>query len=116
MWWILFTACTGTAEDSAADSAAEEALCADAATVTWNSWGQGFLVEACQGCHASTAVDRFGAPEDATFDTVDEAWAWADRILARAGSDPATMPPQGGVDEDDRQRLIWWLTCAEPGT
>ena len=50
------------------------------------------------------------------FDTVDEAWAWKDRILARAAIDPPDMPPQGGTTDDDRTLLTWWLTCAEEGT
>ncbi len=116
MSWLLLLACTGDTVDTATESAVTDTACAEAAVVTWNSWGQGFLIEACQGCHASEALDRFGAPEDVSFDTVDDAWHWAERILDRAASDPATMPPQGGVVDDDRQRLVWWLTCAEPGT
>jgi len=116
MVWLLLSACSGTVDDSATDTVLGDTACADAATVTWNSWGQGFLIEACQGCHASAAEERFGAPEDVSFDTVDQAWDQAERILARAGTDPPTMPPQGGVEPDDRQRLVWWLTCAEPGT
>lgn len=91
-------------------------ICADAGTVTWNSWGRGFLTEACQSCHASTATNRYGAPESVVFDTVDDAWTWADRILARSAGDDATMPPAGGVTDDDRTRLTWWLRCGEPGS
>ena len=90
--------------------------CAGAMTVTWNSWGRGFLTEACQGCHHSEATQRYGAPDDIVFDTVDDAWTHADRILARAAADDPTMPPAGGVTEDDRTRLVWWLTCGEPGS
>jgi len=100
----------GASGDTGADA------CADAQTVTWASWGQGFLLEACQGCHASTSTNRYDAPEDVVFDTVDDAWNHAARILARAAADPPTMPPMGGTTEDDRTRLQWWLLCGTPGT
>ena len=104
-----------TTRDTATDTATE-AFCADAPAVSWNSFGQGFLIGNCNGCHSSATTNRNDAPEKVTFDTVDEAWAWASRILARATGDDPSMPPEGGVDEDDRVRLEWWLRCAEPGT
>lgn len=98
------------------DSAVPADACAEAAPLTYENFGQAFLLAHCQGCHAAAAVDRHGAPETVTFDTVDEAWAQASRILAVATSDPPTMPPNGGVRADDLVRLRWWLACGEPGT
>ena len=72
--------------------------------------------ENCQGCHASTATERYGAPDTVTFDTVEEAWIWASSILDVATGDSPTMPPAGGVEDDDRTRLRWWLACGERGT
>ncbi len=37
----------------------------------------------------------------------------ADRILARTLADENTMPPQGGVTEDDMVKLEYWLVCEE---
>ena len=91
-------------------------ICFDVPSVNWNNFGHGFVLESCQGCHASTTPNRYGAPGDVYFDTVDDAWAWRERILARSTGDNPTMPPSGGVDEDDRTKLDWWLNCAEPGT
>ncbi len=106
--------------DSGSDSAADEDTgdpdCVDAPSVTWNSWGQGFLLGHCQGCHASTAPDRHGAPPEVFFDTVDDAWSHAAAILRSVTGEPATMPPSGGVDADEQELLIAWLTCAETGT
>jgi uncharacterized membrane protein len=122
MWWIAIMACTGAPDtDSgldavASDSVASDTACSDAPTVTWNSWGQGFMKEACQSCHASTTENRYGAPDEVVFDTLEQTWDQADRILIRSVGDSPSMPPQGGVNADDRQRLAWWLTCAEPGT
>ena len=88
-------------------------LCVDAPIVTWESWGQGFLGANCQSCHSTESTDRHGAPEGVAFDTHGSTLALADRILERsAGSDP-TMPPSGGVSEDDRYLLEVWLTCWE---
>lgn len=92
--------------------------CADVPLVNWDNFGQGFIIEACQGCHASTAQDRHGAPQAVHFDTVDDVWLWRPQVLDRAApvdGDP-TMPPAGGTDPDDRTRLRWWLDCADYGT
>ena len=88
-------------------------LCADAPVVTWENFGQGFLIANCQSCHAEATESRNGAPEDITFDTYEQSIAQADRILARAAADPPTMPPLGGTLEDDRYLLEVWLTCWE---
>lgn len=104
------------ASDSGTSGGTDTGPCAGVPVLTWDTFGHGFLLENCDGCHAAEARERYDAPEEVVFDTVDQAWAWADRILVRAaGADP-TMPPNGGVPEDDRQRLAWWLGCGEPGT
>jgi uncharacterized membrane protein len=108
---LTLGACTGGGSDSA-----ELDPCADEPVVTYETFGAGFLTENCQSCHASTAPDRKGAPEGVVFDTVGDAWAQRDRILARAAIDPPEMPPLGGTTADDRARLKIWLTCAEEGT
>lgn len=90
--------------------------CADTPVVTWANFGQGFLLQECQGCHASTAINRFGAPEAVYFDTVDDAWRLHDDILDQAGAEPPTMPPSAATKADDRQLLRWWLNCAAEGT
>ena len=90
--------------------------CEDAPALRYNNFGHGFLIENCNGCHAATATERYGAPEDVHFDDVDEAWLWSAQILLAVTGEEATMPPEGGVSEDDKQRLIWWLECAPEGT
>lgn len=101
--------------DSAVDTG-EPDPCAGVPVVTYASFGEGFMLENCQGCHASTTEERYGAPESVTFDTIEEVWAWAEVILAVATGEEPAMPPQGGVHEDDRTKLEWWLGCAEPGS
>ena len=88
-------------------------ICVDAPVVTWDSWGQGFLGATCQSCHRSTSPDRNGAPVEVSFDDRDSALGLAERILARSTGPEPTMPPGGGVTEDDRYKLEVWLTCWE---
>ena len=115
MLMALWLACLSDREPvETADTALD--ACADVPVVRWTNFGEGFITSACQGCHASTAPERFGAPEEVSFDDVDQTWFWKDRILARAAGEEPTMPPEGGVHDEDRQRLVWWLECAPEGT
>ena len=72
--------------------------------------GGKLFAENCQACHASAAADRNDAPEEVTFDDEDEALLWAPRILSRV-VDLQDMPPQGGLTEDDRELVTYWLEC-----
>ncbi|MEO0600192.1 MAG: hypothetical protein AAF211_02080 [Myxococcota bacterium] len=90
---------------------AEADPCASGPVLTWSNFGQGFLIENCQACHASKSDNRQGAPESVFFDTEEDAWGLADRILARGTGESPDMPPQDGIDADDRERLELWLTC-----
>ena len=83
--------------------------------LSWANFAEGFLVENCQSCHASTSVDRHGAPAGVVFDTLNDALEQAARIGVRAAGDDATMPPAGGISEEDRALLAAWLACGEPG-
>ena len=73
--------------------------CADVPLVNYSTFGAGFITANCQGCHASTAPERFGAPESVVFDTVEQVWTWSSRILQlvsacrRPGASPRTTPP-----------------------
>ena len=98
-----------------AEDSGSPGVCDTAPPVNYINFGEGFLMENCQGCHASTAPNRYGATEGVIFDTVEDAWIWRDRILARALDETNPMPPAGGVSVDNLDRLQWWLDCAEEG-
>ena len=100
---LLASACG--ADDEPTDA------CTDAPVVSYATFGAGFLDTQCQGCHASTAIDRHGAPDDVIFDTAADAERFGPRILARAGGTAPDMPPAGGASDDDRERLRLWVTC-----
>lgn len=111
---LFLLACSAGTESIAVDTAAQ--FCDEAPLVTYENFGAGFVTENCQGCHASTTANHYGAPENVTFDDATSCWNWKDRILARAGAEDPTMPPNGGVTEEDRIRLRWWLLCAPEGS
>lgn len=115
--WLGCAAGDSAGGDLAAGGGGEDP-CQGVPELTWRNWGQGFVTENCQGCHASTVTGerRQGAPTDVVFDTPAEVWSWATSIVAIATGEGAAMPPQGGVSEIDRERLRWWLECGVEGT
>jgi uncharacterized membrane protein len=109
--WILALA---LASGCGEETAPLEADCGPEVPIeSWATFGRPFLTTHCQGCHASTSTERYDAPPDVVFDTHEDASSWKDRILARAGGDSPTMPPQGGTSVEDRERLQRWVTCFE---
>lgn len=104
----MLLACADGEEDTAVD-----ALCDEAPVTTYDNFGQGFMLQHCQSCHASSSENRYDAPEDVTFDDQAQVQEQADRILARVTGEQPSMPPQGGVEEADRLRLEQWLSCTE---
>ena len=120
---LLFVACSNSnGEDTAtltdSDTAddgyfldGDTGQCSDVPVVTWSTFGQGFMDFYCQGCHASTTQNRHDAPESVVFDNEEDCIDQAGRILARSIGPNPTMPPSGGVIEDDLYLLEVWLTC-----
>ena len=102
---LLLLAAAGCADgDSDTDG-----ICDDVTPSTWASFGQDFVQENCQACHSGTSSNRYNAPPAVNFDFEDEVRERADRVLTRV--EEGSMPPQGGISEDDKQRLADWLTC-----
>ena len=103
----LSVACSGEpAEDSA------DLFCQDAPILTWENFGEGLVVERCQSCHASGSESRNGAPEDIYFDTYEDVINHREKILRRV-VDEQSMPPQGGLDDEDILGVEIWLDCWE---
>ncbi len=113
MPWLWVLACIGgeprPTESGGTDSAPinPEACAAD---VTWVNWVGAFLLTQCQGCHASTAPDRYGAPPTVSFDTEEAAIAQA-AAISRTILESASMPPAGGLTDDERCLLGQWVAC-----
>jgi uncharacterized membrane protein len=106
----MLLACAAADVDTASAT-----ICDGAPTVRWANFGAAFMLHECQPCHGSLVTDRAGAPPDVHFDTADDVWRQASRVLARAASDPPSMPPAGGISEEDQASLKLWLLCAPVG-
>jgi len=76
----------------------------------WDTWIHGFFLSYCTGCHSSGTTNRFGAPEGVDFDSQDDVYFWLDRIDIRVVQEES-MPPGGGVLEEDIERFQLWLEC-----
>jgi len=84
--------------------------CDESIEINYETWGEGFLATHCQGCHASGAPYRYGAPANITFDTESQMVLLYDSVW-RTTVEERVMPPAGGVSEDDLYLLQQWLVC-----
>jgi uncharacterized membrane protein len=98
------------------ESSWETAACPEEGTeLTYESFGQSFMMVHCQTCHASSIDDRKGAPVGISFDTREEVVEWIDRIYERSAGENVSMPP-GPEDPslEERDKLAEWLACGAP--
>jgi len=94
----------------------DEYPCPDEGTeLTYDNFGESFLVAYCQRCHGAPLGSRNGAPTEYDFATLDDVHEWQDRIFARAAADNSSMPP-GPDDPSLRERVMLadWLACGAP--
>jgi uncharacterized membrane protein len=98
---LLLVACRPVVEDTGSG-------CEDAPT--WDGFAHGFFTSYCDSCHAADTPDRQGAPTTVTFDTEAEAAAQAENVR-RTVLDMQTMPPGGGVFDEDLVKLAAWVDC-----
>lgn len=78
----------------------------------YEGFTEGFLLSKCQPCHASNAPNRYGAPESVHFDNRAAAVKQAEAIR-RVVLEAESMPPSGGVTEEERILLEDWLSCVD---
>jgi hypothetical protein len=78
--------------------------------LTWETWGDPFFTTWCNSCHASSTPNRFGAPEETTFDSIDEVADWNARIRVRV-LDAGNMPLGGGLSDAEESDLDAFLLC-----
>ena len=77
----------------------------------YENFGAGFMTEHCQGCHADGAIDREGAPQSVSFDDVSSIWEHRATIIDEVEEE--TMPPAGGISDEERNAALEWLHCME---
>jgi hypothetical protein len=114
--FLILTACGDGAP--ALDSASPKVgPCTSVPRLTWENFGQSFMLENCQTCHASGTLYRDQAstppPAHLTFDTHADVIGSRDAILSSATGDSPRMPPEGGVSPLDREKLEIWIDCWE---
>jgi len=100
--------------------------CPPTSTLTYASFGQGFMDAYCTSCHSSAAESRHGAPNGVNFDTQAAIGNAADEIDRAAAAGPEAtntiMPPLSAVpdvvaaapSDPERQQLAEWLACGAP--
>ncbi|MFO0618883.1 MAG: hypothetical protein U0414_40215 [Polyangiaceae bacterium] len=90
--------------------------CPPDSVLTYENFGGPFIYSYCSGCHSKDLPEgmRQDAPLQSDFDTLASTRLWAARIWARAADHNTTMPPIGGPDDEDRERLGEWLACGAP--
>ncbi len=90
--------------------------CPRGTRLTYENFGQGFVRNFCNGCHAAQldTTQRAGAPLKVDFDTYQNVIVWRAGILAKAGANGAPMPPINNVPSLDRAMFAEWLNCGAP--
>ncbi|MEQ1508585.1 MAG: hypothetical protein ABMB14_40510, partial [Myxococcota bacterium] len=80
----------------------------DPGWVTWENFAEPQIVTWCTPCHSENLTGdlRNGAPVSVDLDTLDDARQHAARIAARV--DDGTMPPAGGLTDEERRLLADW--------
>jgi uncharacterized membrane protein len=82
--------------------------------LTYETFGEPFMTDWCTGCHSDLLLPsmRQNAPLDVNFNTLDDIRAQSQMIALTVQQ--ATMPPEGGPSDDERQMLVQWLACGAP--
>jgi hypothetical protein len=114
------TTAAATTGTTAADTTGTNAC--DASVLTWENFGEPFMLTWCTGCHHSAlpTAQRAGAPCAANFDTHAGVHERAPVIALRAIDwmtleGVAPMPPAAIVPEDELALLREYLDCGAPG-
>ncbi len=100
MLCVLLVGCAGSGDDSTASGCARD--------LTWQNFAAGFFASYCTSCHSTDAADRHGATVGVDFDSEAEVDVSAVQRVLDAG----TMPPGGGLTDDDLVLIDEWLGCA----
>lgn len=94
--------------------------CPPESVLTWNNFGEPFLLTWCTPCHSShLSADgdpnqRQDAPIGSNFDTYSKYMDWDAEVWSRAATDNESMPPAGGPSPEDRAMLAEWIACGSP--
>jgi hypothetical protein len=92
--------------------------CPEGTSLTYETFGQGFMLNHCVMCHSSTLEEskRHGAPVGVDFDSARGIAIWNAAIAANATDKEAKMPPAGNVTPEEKKLLKTWLECGSPSS
>ena len=108
--FYLFLACNIEAETTADSTYLDTATLVHCEEPSYQEWTEGFLMGKCQSCHAVHSPNRYGAPENVFFDSEEASIYWLSSI-ERTVLNAETMPPSGGVTEEEKELLRRWIEC-----
>lgn len=122
--WQLILSCGSSSgvpekfERPQVKSAAIKSECEDGTSLTYENFGEGFMLSYCVNCHgAELETDqRFGAPINVNLDTYEDMSLHRKDILKTAArkTNPK-MPPSRHVPLEERELLAEWIKCGVPG-
>ena len=93
--------------------------CPTGSWLTYENFGQGFMIRNCTSCHHADLGEgaRAGAPITVNLDTLDGILIWREKIFATTTNPPSqgnSMPPSNTVRAGERNALEEWLACGAP--
>ena len=118
-WLLAALFALGCGDGGSASGPTETgATCPDGSTLSYESFGQGFMERYCTRCHARDlkGAARQGAPLFHDFDTFENIFKVDGHVDEQAAAGPDAvnrfMPPDGAQPTDEeREQLGEWLAC-----
>jgi len=119
---LLGSACGGVLAGCTTDGSTPPPAtdCPPASVLTWENFGEPFLLTWCTPCHSSYLMDigdpneRQDAPVGSDFDGYDHYIDWETKVYERAAAENSQMPPAGGPTAEERAMLAEWIACGSP--
>ena len=78
---------------------------------TYENWAEGFFLSKCLPCHGEAVQEVFGAP-NIQLASYSDVYHLRDTIR-RFVLEEQSMPPGGGLFEDEKLMLEQWLDCPQ---
>lgn len=100
--------------NSEGGDSAEADPCERTPALSYDNFGHSLMDQQCAGCHSSLMPEgqRGGAPLGVDLDTYAGVLQWVERVEVRATGPEPTMPPGGGLSDEESAHLVEWLDCA----
>lgn len=109
---LLLVACCDAAQDTS------EVMDNCSTDLTYQNFGESFLITWCRGCHSATVPEdmRQMAPPTVNYNSLADAKRWRSEAISRVSNDgplARSMPPSGGPSDGERALFVEWMKCAK---